>query len=171
MPETILYSLSRIKNIHGFNRQLFKDFVYSRFKSALQTEKYEEQIYFYYAIKECAIDDRLVDFKDDVMVSKNQILISYFLIDRIILKSDYQCFVDNPKEDEWLQNYHYLLVYDKSNLDLLIPNQAKNNKKQKSYFDFYKFNLDNNIPIVRNINKIAEDINKFVALKISSYSH
>mgnify|MGYP000772318239 CR=1 FL=1 len=171
MPETILYSLSRIKNIHGFNRQLFKDFVYSRFKSALQTEKYEEQIYFYYAIKECAIDDRLVDFKDDVMVSKNQILISYFLIDRIILKSDYQCFVDNPKEDEWLQNYHYLLVYDKSNLDLLIPNQAKNNKKQKSYFDFYKVNLDNNIPIVRNINKIAEDINKFVALKISSYSH
>ncbi len=170
MPETILYSLDKIKKIENFNLRLFRDFVFSRFKSSLQTEKLEEQVYFYYAIKECGYDDGLASFKEMVLNSKNQILISYFLIDRLLAKSEYQRFISTPNENEWLQNYHYLLIYDKSRIDILAPEKAKGNKKEKSYLDFYKLNLDSDIPFVKPISKIATDIDKFVQKKIDSYS-
>lgn len=171
MPETILYSLSKIKDMDGFDFKLFNDFAFSRFKSSLQTGRFEEQVYFYYAIKECGYLRGLSNFKEEVLKSNNQVLISYFLIDKLITKTDYQRFIINPKENEWLQNYHYLLIYDKSNIDILIPDKAKGNKKQKSYFDFYKFNLDNDIPFIKPINKISADIDKFVQAKIDSYSN
>lgn len=170
MPETILYSLNKVKKMSRFDLGVFRDFALSRFNSSLQTEKFEEQVYFYYAIKICGYDDGLVEFKDRVLNSKNQILISYFLMDKVIPKSDYQNFVTIPKESEWLQNYHYLLAYDKANLDLIIPEKAKGNKKQKSYMDFYKFNLDNSISFLKPIEKIVVDIDKFIEVKIDSYT-
>ena len=38
-------------------------------------------------------------------------------------------------EKEWLQNYHYLLTYDKSNLEILIPAKAKGKKSEKNYYN------------------------------------
>lgn len=51
----------------------------------------------------------------------------------------------------------------------MIPEKAKGNKKQKSYFDFYKYNLDNDISIVKTISKVPADIDNFVQAKIDSY--
>lgn len=170
MPETILYSLNKVKTIFGFDNKIFRDFVFSRFNSSLQTEKFEEQVYFYFAIKVCGYDDGLIEFKKIVLNSKNQLLISYFLLDKIISKDEYQSFLSKPKESEWLQNYHYLLVYDKVNIDLIIPDKAKGNKKQKSYMDFYKFNLDSDISLLKPVEKIVSDIDKFIQIKIASYT-
>lgn len=170
MPETMLYSLTTIKQMAGFNLKTFKEFVLARFDSVLHSEKYEEQVYFYYAIKVCGLDQELYAFKDLVLKSKNQILISYFVIDKIINKADYATFVTHPKENEWLQNYHYILVNDKSMIDMLIPENAKKDKQKSSYREFYKLNIDNNTPIMKPIKKVTEDIKKFIEAKIASYS-
>ena len=169
MPETILYSLSTIMQMRGFDRSAFKEFVLTRFSSVLHTERQEEQVYFYYAIKLCKFDSELARFKDAVLHSENQILISYFILDKIITAADYQSEISNPQESKWLQNYHYLLVYDKTAIDALLPVHAKKSRQKQSYHDFYRRNLDCDIPIVRPIREIDGAIKKFVAAKIASY--
>ena len=164
VPETILYSLPKVKSIENFNFSAFREFVLARFKTSLNTDRQEEQIYFYYAIKLCAFDADLDKFKDLVLNSTNQILISYFLMDGILSKNDYENFVSNPKESEWLQNYHYLLKYDKEKLDLLIPEKAKG----ECYRVFYKENLDKGIPILKPIDEISNGIEFYIEAKLES---
>lgn len=169
MPETILYSLYKIKEMNGFNLEKFKDFVISRFRSALANSRNDEQVYLYYAIKVCGFIDVLVDFKELVMKSRNQVLISYFLLDKIILKDDYICNGVENQEDKWLQNYHYLLLYDKDNVDLLLPQKIKRESQKESYRLFYKKNLDNGIPILKPIEEVSMAIDEFISNKIDSY--
>lgn len=168
VPETILYSLPTIKSIEGFNYDVFKDFVLARFKASLDRDRQEEQVYFYYAIKLCGFDNSLEKFKDIVLVSQNQILISYFLMDGLISKDDYDMFVSNPKECEWLQNYHYLFTFGGNRLDLLIPEEAKKEAQKISYRVFYKENLDKHIPILKPIDKVEDGIKKYIAAKLES---
>lgn len=169
MPETILYSLYKIKEMNGFNLEKFKDFVISRFRSALANSRNDEQVYLYYAIKVCGFIDVLVDFKELVMKSRNQVLISYFLLDKIILKDDYICNGVENQEDKWLQNYHYLLLYDKDNVDLLLPQKINRESQKESYRLFYKKNLDNGIPILKPIEEVSMAIDEFISNKIDSY--
>ena len=169
MPETILYSLHKIITIKGFDFNKFKDFLKTRFRASVSTERYEEQVYYYYALKLCNFDAELADYKELVLKSKNQVLVSYFLIDKVISKDEYQIFMSIAQECEWLQNYHYLLVYDKSNIDILIPSYAKKTAPKTSYRNFYKLNLDNDVPILKPIEDIAEGIDLFVLTKIESY--
>ena len=170
MPEAILYSLHKIRTIDGFDNAKFKDFIKTRFKSSLFTEKQEEQLYFYYAMKICGFDSEFVYYKELVLKSKNQILISYYLIDNVISKEEYQACFDEPKESEWLQNYHFLLTYDKSGTDCLIPLEAKKVAQKDSYRAFYQLNLDSNIPFLKPISSIARDIDVFISTKIDSYN-
>ncbi len=147
MPETILYSLPTIMRMKGFNHSTFRDFVLARFNSVLHTDRQEEQVYFYYAIKLCGFDTELVCFKDKVLHSENQILISYFILDKIITEADYQNEISHPQEGKWLQNYHYILANDKTNIDMLLPTNAKKPRQRQSYYDFYHRNLESDIPI------------------------
>lgn len=169
MPETILYSLQTILGIEDFNYRIFKDFLISRFRSSLHTDRQEEQVYFYYAMKLCDFNDELINFKDMVLTSKNQILISYFIIDKIIDKNDYAIFLASPDERNWLQNYHYVLVCDKSRIDLLIPKKC-NSRQMKSYEEFYRNNIDSNIQILRPIEQIDSRIREYLLNKINSYA-
>lgn len=171
MPEAILYSLPTIMQMKGFDRSRFKEFVLARFNSVLHTDRQEEQVYFYYAIKLCGFDTELICFKEKVLHSENQILISYFILDKIITEADYQNEISYPHESKWLQNYHYLLVYDKSRIDVLFPVNAKKSRQQQSYYDFYYRNLDSDIPIVRPVGEIDGAIKKFISQKIASYHH
>ena len=169
MPETIIYSLAKIKMMKNFNFARFQDFVLSRFKIALQTERYEEQVYFYYAIKICGFDTELERFKLSVLESKNQILISYFLIDKVITEKDYQQYIAVPEEGEWLQNYHYLLVYNNTEVDILLPENAKREKQKTTYRKFYELNLSNKIAMVRPIDKVGWSVDDFIAKKLDTY--
>lgn len=60
-------------------------------------------------------------------------------------------------------------MYDKDNLDILLPVNAKKEKQKKSYLDFYKFNLDNDVSILRPINQLSRCISDFIQTKIESY--
>lgn len=166
MPEAILYSLHKIKEIEGFDTDKFKDFVIARFNASLNGERQEEQVYFYYAVKLCGFDSELLRFKEKVLRTENQILISYYICDGLITKEDYQKYIDNHSESEWLQNYHYLLKYDKSNTAILIPEIVKKENQKKSYTDFYKLNLDNDIPIVKPICQVTGDIERFLKIRL-----
>lgn len=170
MPETILYSLHKLRTIQGFDFCRFKDFLRTRFKSSLHTEKQEEQVYFYYAIKVCSFDNELQDFKELVLKSNNQILISYYVIDKIISKEEYLAQFTPWQECHWLQNYHYSLVYDKNNVEALLPSSITRQNQKTSYSTFYKQNLDAEIPIVKPVDEIADAIDMFVMEKIDSYS-
>lgn len=166
MPEAILYSLHKIKEIEGFDDDKFKDFVLARFNASLNGERQEEQVYFYYAVKICGFDCELLRFKEKVLKTENQILISYYICDGLISKEDYQKYIDNYSESEWLQNYHYLLKYDKNNTDILIPEIVKKENQKKSYTDFYKLNLDNDIPIIKPICQVTGDIERFLKIRL-----
>ena len=120
-------------------------------------------------MKICGFDDLLLGFKDDVIKSQNQILISYFILDGVIGREDYQNFVVSASESEWLQNYHYLLKYDRSNIEILIPSHANNQRRKDSYHDFYNLNIENNIPIVKPISEVTSSIESYVQSKIDSY--
>lgn len=169
MPETILYSLHKLKNVQGFDFDKFKDFLRTRFRSSLHTEKQEEQVYFYYALKTCGFESDLQDFKELVLTSNNQILISYYIIDMIINKEEYLARFAPWQEFQWLQNYHYCLVYEPNNIDSLLPSNSTRQSQKNSYFAFYKQNLDAKIPIVKPIDKISEAIDMFIMKKIDSY--
>ena len=171
MPETIIYSLPKIKEINNFNAIKFKDFVNTRFAVSLKNKKFEDQVYFYYAMKICDFDEELKKLKEEVVHTGNQILISYYLIDKFISKEEYNNFFPNKREQDWLQNYHYLLTYDKDNLELLIPDHAKDSdNKKKSYYDFYKENLDNSISFLKPIDQVETAVEEFIELKIHSYN-
>ncbi len=167
-PESIIYSLKQILQMNGFNKNKFKEYVKERFNSSLCMGLHDEQIYFYYAIHQLQFDDVLAEFKQRILDSKNQILISYLLIDKVISKEEYQKFLIAPKESEWLQNYHYVLTYDKSNIDILMPNNIKESQKS-SYVNFYKNNIDAEIPIVKPIKKAQERITSYVQEKLDKY--
>ena len=169
MPETMLYSLFKIKNMDGFDCGAFKDFLESRYISTLNTNKNEEQVYFYYAIKLCGFISILKRQKNKVIASANQVLISYYLLDGIISKEEYKAFLKSPKEEEWLQNYHYVLVYEPQNIELLLPKFAKKQKQKDAYYRFYEENIKQSIPIVRPVEMIAAEIENYLDKKIKTY--
>lgn len=167
MPECILYSVDKVKNMGGFDYNKFRDFLEARYKSSLNFNRYEEQLYYYYAIKKCENDEMLIKYKKEVLNSENQILISYYLIDGIIQKEEYEIDVS---ENKWLQNYHYLLKYDKDNINILIPKYATKEKQKNSYRTFYKTNIDKNLSIVCPIDKLQEQISNYLKKRIQAYN-
>ncbi len=167
-PESIIYSLTKILKMDGFNKRKFKEFVKERFNSSLCMGLHDEQIYFYYAIHQLQFVEILTEFKQKILDSKNQILISYLLVDKKITKEEYQKFLIAPKEANWLQNYHYVLTYDNSNIDILIPSNIKAAQKS-SYINFYKSNIDAGITIVKPIKKAQERITSYVQEKLDKY--
>lgn len=80
---------------------------------------------------------------------------------------------ENDDEEYWFQSYHLILYCDemKENIDeninkYLMPKCAKKDRQKESYIDFYKINLENNIPIIRNIESTYDEIKEYLNLKI-----
>lgn len=171
MPECLLYSLDKIKRISGFDTKHFTDFLTSRFSSSLNTNKQEEQLYFYYAIKQFSNSETILkDFVSSVLTTNNQILISYFIIDELINKEQYNNAFGEKKEELWLQNYHYLLKYDKTDIDTLIPANAVNTKQKDSYKKFYNENISKSVPLLKPITEVGHTITDYLKKRFSSYT-
>ena len=171
MPECLLYSLDKIKKISGFDTKQFTDFLTYRFSSSLNTNKQEEQLYFYYAIKQFSNSETILkNFVSSVLTTNNQILISYFLIDELINKEQYNSAFGEKKEELWLQNYHYLLKHDKTNIETLIPANAVNTKQKDSYKNFYNQNLSESIPLLKPITEVSNTITDYLEKRFSSYT-
>lgn len=166
MPECMIYSIDKVKKMNNFDEFKFGEFLESRFKSVLDGNRYEEQLYYYYAIKICKKDEVLCRYKKEIMETQNQLLISYCLMDGIILENDYHM---DRSEDKWFQNYHYLLKYSKYEIDVLLPENAKRDKQISTYRKFYQNNIDKKIPILCTLDKVKEHIANYLKSRIKSY--
>lgn len=173
-PESMLYGINKFNEKDDFvDCELLKKFFSIRYKKALENTFYEEQLYFYFAIKILGFDEILDNFNELVIETKNQILISYYLKDKKFTEVELNKLKENDNEEYWFQNYHLILYCDemKENIDeninkYLMPRYATKERQRESYANFYKLNLENNISIIRNIEGTYDEVQEYLHLKI-----
>ncbi|PGS03269.1 hypothetical protein [Bacillus pseudomycoides] len=172
-PETMLYTVDKFNDMSNFDNNKLHKFFKVRYREALKTSFNEEQLYFYYAIKIFGFTDVLIENRSRVIETNNQILISYYLKDGYFEKEEIDKLKEMIDEQYWFQNYHLILYSDDLQADLessivkyLIPTRAKNEKQKNSYMDFYKENILSELPIIRDIPDVLDEIEDYLALKI-----
>lgn len=173
-PEVLLYSIDKFNSMSNFDASRVYKFFEVRYREALKEKFHEEQLYYYYALKILEFDDIIIENKDLVAGTDNQILISYYLKDKLFDEEDINVLKGFDDEEYWFQNYH-LILYDnelRSNIEesvnkYLFPKKAKKQpNKKRVYFDFYKDSLEEGTPIIRNIESVNEEIRKYLVLKV-----
>ncbi|MDD7795897.1 hypothetical protein [Clostridium sp. 'White wine YQ'] len=184
-PEAMLYAIDKFSIMNDFDKTRIRKFFQIRYKEILQEPFNDEQLYFYYAIKILNFTDLLIEQKNVVLNSNNQILISYYLKDGLFENEEINILKSNQDEKYWFQNYHLILCSPDLLGDLensinryLIPDNAKekeNDKpnkvakkacQKKSYMDFYKENLELRNFIIRDISDVHAEIINYLRLKI-----
>ncbi|WP_066231566.1 hypothetical protein [Metabacillus fastidiosus] len=172
-PETMLYTIDKFNDMSNFDNNKLHKFFQVRYREALKTPFNEEQLYFYYAIKILDFTDILKENKSSVLETNNQILISYYLQKGYFEKEEIDKLKENVDEQYWFQNYHLILYSDDLLAELdnsinkyLIPKRVKKEKQKNSYMDFYKENILLDIPIVRDIPEVLNEIEDYLALRI-----
>jgi hypothetical protein len=184
-PEAMLYAVDKFSTMENFDNSRMKKFCKVRYKEVLQKSFNEEQLYFYFAMKTLDFTDILIEEKEAVLKSNNQILISYYLKDGIFDSEDIEILKATDGEKYWFQNYHLILYTADLLADIensidkyLIPinakekvddKPAKRRKKalqKKSYMDFYKGNLGLENSIIRDISDVQDEIEDYLRLRI-----
>lgn len=172
-PEAMLYSIDKFIKIDNFDKQKLYKFFKVRYKEILQQPFNDEQLYFYCAINMLEFKEILLDNKDIVFKSNNQVLISYYLKDGLFKNEDINTLKLNTDERYWFQNYHLILystdlLYDLENSinKYLMPVNARKDHQKKSYMDFYKENLQLKKHIIRSISDVYDEVKDYLRLKI-----
>ena len=179
-PETILYIIPKFKNSNYFSAYIQK-WVDAKFVLNLDTEFHEEQLYYLFGI------EAIGNFKRQIpksvflkcMETNNAILKSYMIMYHLPNDIDPKAYL-KTEEENWFLNYHILLKkQDITNLEddiinYLIPksvlekyNDGKAIGKQKKdyYMKFYKENIIKKILLIKEYEKVEEEIKKYLKLK------
>lgn len=177
-PESLLYTSSIFKEMDSFNNEDIKEFLLARFKQSLLSPFNDIQLYFYYAIKCFQFDFDLSVFSNLVLKSKNQILISYYLMEDLFTAAEIFDLKQNKLEECWFQNYHLILFDSELRNDLensittyLIPkfclkkNTTANTERKNNYLNFYKINLENQTPLINSIEDVTSNIKDYLNLR------
>lgn len=169
-PEILLYTIEKFKVFDNFKIKIH-DFLKIRFKKALQQNYYEEQLYYYYAIKSLEYNDILLENKELVYDSTNQVLKSYYIFDNYF--NDVLEYLLIEDEKLWFVNYHCLLklslyreIDDSEIKKYLLPNYANKISQQDTYLEFYKENIQNNVWFINNYVEIKESVSDYIKKKI-----
>ncbi|MGN4614157.1 hypothetical protein ACTFOZ_17175 [Bacillus cereus group sp. MYBK71-2] len=172
-PETMLFTVDKFNDMSNFDNNKLHKFFQVRYKETLKTPFNEEQLYFYYAIKTLGFTDVLVENRSSVIETNNQILISYYLKDEYFEKEEIDKLKEMVDEKYWFQNYHLILYSADLQADLessivkyLIPKRATKDRQKNSYMEFYKGNILSEIPIIRDIPDVLDEIEDYLALRI-----
>ncbi|HAT4315417.1 hypothetical protein [Clostridium perfringens] len=173
-PESMLYSINKFNQIDKFNENtMLYNFFNVRYEEALVNNFYDEQLYYYFAIKRLGFIDLLIKFQKLIINTKNQILISYYLKDNLFVEDDIMKLRLYEDERYWFQNYHMILYSDELKKELeknikkyLIPKYAVKDIQKNFYMNFYKKNIQLNIPMIRDIEQVQDGINEYLLLKI-----
>ena len=173
-PESMLYLVDKFSVMSNFDKQKLYRFFSVRYEEILKTNFNEEQLYYYYAIKNFGFEDIISQQKDLVVKSNNQILISYYLKDRVFDEGDFNYLKNFTDETYWFQNYHLVLYcrelfddLDNSVKTYLVPKTAQKSKQIESYFSFYKTNLMHKRAVIRDIVGVKQEIIQYLSLKIA----
>lgn len=171
-PECLLYSADRFMEISNFEANKFRLFFYVRYKESLKKNFYEEQIYYFYAMKLWRFDEILEQQSELVIYSKNQILISYYLIEGWFSTEQIRYLKQQKSEELWFQNYHLILCtqelsdnLDKSIDEYLLPDYAKKDIQKNAYRDFYRNNLKAKKAIVVSTDKVYEELCEYLDIR------
>ncbi|MGE8057044.1 hypothetical protein ACQKOD_24655 [Bacillus mycoides] len=115
----------------------------------------------------------MIKNRSRVIETNNQILISYYLKDGYFEKEEIDKLKEMVDEQYWFQNYYIILYSGNLQVDLessivkyLIPKRAKNEKQKNSYMNFYKENILSELPVIRDIPYVLDEIKYYLALKI-----
>jgi hypothetical protein len=172
-PEALLYTVDKFNAMSNFNKQKLHKFLQIRYKEALQKQFNEEQLYYYYAIKIFGFSDIFDGTSETVMLTKNQLLISYYLRDGIFNTRAIDKLKEMDDEQFWFQNYHLILYTPGLKADLensikryLIPNNANKDLQKSTYMEFYMNNISSNKSIIRGIPDVKDAIINYLTLKI-----
>lgn len=182
-PESILYIIDKILTMPDFDSKKIHKFLEVRYKEILKEPFNEEQLYYYYAIKLCGFESILKTQTKEVLESKNQVLISYYLKDSYFKEEELTTLKEKKEEKYWFQNYH-LILYDeklfrniennveeylipKKIKELLVkkPNNLSNLDKRNNYLRFYSENLKNKKSLISDIFHVKSDIENYLSLK------
>ncbi len=169
-PEILLYTIEKFKVFDNFKNKIY-DFLRIRFNKVLKQNYYEEQLYYYYAIKSLGFESILLDNKNLVFNSTNQVLKSYYILDNIFNDVLEQLLVEDEKS--WFVNYHCLLkmssfhnINDYIIKKYLVPNYANKASQQETYLEFYKENINNNVWFINTYNEIKLSVGDYIKEKI-----
>src|SRR5690606_20143568 len=107
-PETILYSIYKFKDNKEFKKD-GKNIIWHMFDKSLDLPFHEEQMYYFYALQQLEMLDTINEKKlKKIIDSKNQILISYFVV--LGYFNDLYDSLLNESEEYWFLNYHILMM-------------------------------------------------------------
>lgn len=171
-PECLLYVADRFMEISNFEANKFKQFFEVRYKESLKKDFHEEQIYYFYAMKLWGLDEILKSQTKLVIHSKNQVLISYYLIEGWFDSEQIAGLKQQKSEELWFQNYH-LIMYTQElfeNLDnsideYLLPNFAKKDAQKNAYRDFYRNNLQAKKAMVISVDAVCEELHEYLDIR------
>jgi hypothetical protein len=108
-PESMLYLSDRFSSMENFDNQRVYKFYKVRYHEILKSNYNDEQLYYYYAIKLFGFNDLIMNEKDMVLKSNNQVLISYYLKDDIFSIEDIES-LKNITDEKYLST-----LFSKSN--------------------------------------------------------
>ncbi|NFL56933.1 hypothetical protein FDB79_15480 [Clostridium botulinum] len=172
-PESMLYAVDKFITMDEFDRNKVEKFFKIRYREALQQPFNDEQLYYYYAIKMLDFEEILKKSKDLVIKSDNQVLISYYLKDKLFEENDIDLLKENYDEKYWFQNYHLILYSEDLQVNLessiekyLIPEMAKKDIQKNNYKTFYYDNIMTKNSIIRDIVDVNAEIKLYLQLKI-----
>ncbi len=184
-PEAMLYAVDKFSTMASFENNKLHKFFKVRYNEVLKESFNDEQLYYYFAIKILDFSNILIEAKDAVLESNNQILISYYLKDGLFGCDDINKLKTYDDEMYWFQNYHLILyssdllsdlensiekflvpINAKEQMNDKPPRKAKKAIQKKSYLNFYKENLESRSSIIRDISNVQEEIEDYLTLKI-----
>ncbi|QNO14373.1 hypothetical protein HYG86_06100 [Alkalicella caledoniensis] len=172
-PEAFLYTADKFNAMSNFNNQKLVKFLEVRYREALQKQFYDEQLYYYYAISIFGFSDIFEATTQKVLLTNNQLLISYYLKDGLFSTIDINKLKEMDDEHYWFQNYHLILYSPDLKADLegsvrkyLMPDNAKKPLQESTYMEFYKNNISLNKSIIRSVPEVNDAINDYLTLKI-----
>ena len=179
-PEALLYCIDKFKYMSNFDKQKVHKFFKIRYNESLKTPFFEEQLYYFYAINELNYTDILSENIDNVICSKNQVLISYYLNAHLFSEQDINCLKAMTDEELWFQNYHLILYtfdlfadLENSILTYLIPKKCcpmpnekpSVTKRRETYMNFYKENLSSTNALIQSIDDVELAIHEYLDLR------
>ena len=180
-PESMLYSADRFEEMEAFDNQKLYRFFKVRYQESLRKSYNEQQLYYFYAISIFGFNDILVEYKEEVAKSNNQILISYYLKDGLFAQEEIDYLKNLTDECFWFQNYHLILYSENLLTDIedsivkylipkmvLLPLCNKQSKviKRDSYLAFYKENLTGGKAIIKDIPLFKQAIIEYLELRM-----
>ncbi|WP_252243425.1 MULTISPECIES: hypothetical protein [unclassified Clostridium] len=189
-PECMLYLIDRLDEMSDFDNDKLYEFFKVRYSQSLKSEYNEEQLYYHYAIKKFKFDDILRDVCKLVLKSNNQVLISYYLKEKLFDGEGIDYLKQKTDEEYWFQNYHLILYnedllanlessiskyimpknsFDKPTDDLNKMERKRNQRNH--YMNFYKENLLESKAIIRDIDDVGDELNDYLELKFEEVSY